>query len=106
MKSAFAMCVVLLALSALVQAQEAPASVSKIPPCLVVARYGTDGPFFYRDQYGVPLDHLQLAYTVDELNYVMKSAAVKVVVYDTREHESFAEARESCFLTRSGPIKD
>ncbi|MGP0019302.1 MAG: hypothetical protein ACLPHP_12085 [Candidatus Sulfotelmatobacter sp.] len=107
MKNALAtMSVVVLALSALVHAQESPASISKIPPCLVVARYGTDGPFFYRDQYGVPLDHLQLAYTVDELNYVMKNGGVKVVVYDVREHESFAEARESCFLTRSGPIKD
>ncbi len=102
MKHAFVMmCAVTLALSALVEAQEAPAS--KISPCLVVARYGTDGPFFYRDQYGVAVDHLQLAYSSDELNYVLKNG-VKIVVYDVKEHESFAEARESCFLTRSSPI--
>jgi hypothetical protein len=70
---------------------------------LIVARYGTDGPFFYRDQYGVPVDHLQLAYSSDELNYVLKNG-VKIVVYDVREHESFAEARESCFLTRTSPF--
>lgn len=102
MKNAFAtICLVALALSALMQAQEIPGS--KITPCLIVARYGSDGPFFYRDQYGVPVDHLQLAYSSDELNYVLKNG-VKVVVYDVREHESFVEARESCFLTRSSPL--
>lgn len=94
------LCIGILALSALLQAQEPPAS--KIPPCLVVARYGTDGPFFYRDQYGVPVDHLQLAYSGDELNLVLKGG-VKVVVYDVKEHESFAEARASCFLTAKLP---
>jgi hypothetical protein len=94
-------CLVVLALSGLVEAQEAPAS--KIAPCLIVAHYGNDGPFFYRDQYGVPVDHLQLAYSSDELNYVLKNG-VKIVVYDVKEHESFAEARESCFLTRTSPF--
>jgi hypothetical protein len=86
----------ILALSALLQAQEPPAS--KAPSCLIVARYGADSPFFYRDRYGVAVEHLQLAYNGDELTLVMKNA-VKVVVYDAKEHESFAEARESCFLT-------
>lgn len=30
--------------------------------CLTVARYGTDGASFYRDQYGVPVDRSQLTY--------------------------------------------
>jgi hypothetical protein len=90
------LCIGILALSALLQAQEPPPS--KTAACLVVARYGTEGPFFYRDQYGVQADHLHLAYCGDELNLVLKSG-VKVVVYDVKEHESFAEARESCFLT-------
>jgi len=85
-----------LALSALVQAQDPAAS--KIHSCLIVAHYGTDGPFFYRDQYGVGTENLKLAYNGDELTTVMKSG-VKVVVYDPKEHESFAEARESCFLS-------
>lgn len=89
-------CIGILVLSALMQAQESP--LSKTPPCLVVARYGTDGPFFYRDQYEVPVDHLQLAYSGDELNLILKGG-VKVVVYDVKEHESFAEARESCFIS-------
>jgi hypothetical protein len=90
------LCIGILALSALLQAQEPPPS--KTAACLVVARYGTEGPFFYRDQYGVQADHLHLAYCGDELNLVLKSG-VKVVVYDVKEHESFAEARKSCFLT-------
>jgi len=92
--------VVALAFSALLHAQEVP--TSKIPPCLVVASYGTDGFFAYRDQYNVPADHLQPAYSRDELNFVMKSN-VKVVVYDAKEHESFADARDSCFAP-SKPI--
>lgn len=94
------LCIGILALSALLQAQEPLRP--KMPPCLVVARYGTEGPFFYRDQYDVPADHLQLAYSGDELNSVMKSG-VKLVVYDVKEHESFAEARESCFLAAKQP---
>jgi hypothetical protein len=94
------LCIGMLALSALLQAQEPP--TSKTPPCLVVARYGTDGPFFYRDQYDVPVDRLQLAYSGDELNLVLKGG-VKVVVYDVKEHESFAETRESCFITAKQP---
>ena len=90
------LCIGILALSALLQAQEPPPS--KTAACLVVARYGTEGPFFYRDQYGVQADHLHLAYCGDELNLVLRSG-VKVVVYDVKEHESFAEARKSCFLT-------
>jgi hypothetical protein len=102
MKNALAtIFLVVLALSTSIQAQETPGS--KIAPCLIVARYGADGPFFYRDQYGVPVDHLQLAYSSDELNYVLKNG-VKIVVYDVKEHESFAEARESCFLTRTSPF--
>jgi hypothetical protein len=85
-----------LTISALLNAQESPSPQPQ--RCLIVARYGTEGPFFYRDEYGVPVDHLQLAYNGDELAAVMKSG-VKVVVYDVKEHESFAEARESCFLT-------
>jgi hypothetical protein len=95
-----AICIGILALPALLRAQESPAP--KTHPCLIVARYGTDGPYFYRDQYGVSIEHLQLVYSSDELNYVLKSG-VKVVVYDTREHESFAEARESCFVTATPP---
>ncbi len=86
----------ILILSALLQAQEPP--LPKTSACLVVARYGTDGPFFYRDEYEVPVDRLQLVYSGDELNAVQKGG-VKVVVYDVKEHESFAEARESCFIT-------
>jgi hypothetical protein len=84
---------------AILNAQEI--STPKSQSCLVVGRYGTDGPFFYRDQYGVPVDRLQLAYNSDELASVMKSG-VKVVVYDVKEHESFAEARDSCFAARPG----
>jgi hypothetical protein len=91
-KRAFSIC--LLVSAALLHAQEAP--TPKTHSCLVVTRYGTDGPFFYRDQYEVPIDRLQLAYNADELSSVMRSG-IKVVVYDTKEHESFAEARESCF---------
>lgn len=89
------LCVVVLTVSALSQAQEWPA---KATACLVVARYGTEGPFFYRDEYGVPADRLQPAYNGEELSAVMKNG-VKVVVYDVKEHESFSDARESCFLT-------
>jgi hypothetical protein len=92
--------VITLAFSAMLQAQEAPAG--KTPPCLVVASYGTDGFFAYRDQYNVPADHLQPAYSRDELNFVMKSG-VKVVVYDAKEHESFADARDSCFAPAFAP---
>jgi hypothetical protein len=93
-------CVGILVLSALLQAQESP--FSRTPPCLVVARYGTEGPFFYRVQYEVPVDRLQLTYSGDELNLILKGG-VKVVVYDVKEHESFAEARESCFITAKQP---
>jgi len=72
-------------------------TVTTMPPCLVVAHYGTEGSFFYRDQYGVKVEQLQPAYNGDELKAVIK-AGTKVVVYDVKEHESFAEARESCFL--------
>jgi hypothetical protein len=75
------LCIGILALSALLQAQEPAAS--KIPPCLVVARYGTEGPFFYRDQYGVPVDHLQLAYSGDDLNLVLKGPIRIDVVYSS-----------------------
>lgn len=92
-------CICILLSAALLNAQEIPTPKSQ--QCLVVARYGTDGPFFYRDQYAVPADRLQLAYNSDELASVIKSG-VKVVVYDAKEHESFAEARDSCFATRQG----
>jgi hypothetical protein len=82
-------------LPVLLWGQEPPAP--KAPSCLVVARYGTEGPFFYRDQYRVPVEQVQLAYNSDQLIAVMKSG-IKVVVYDVKEHESFAEARASCFL--------
>ena len=95
-----ALCVGVLALSELLQGQEPPAP--KVPLCLVVVRYGTEGPFMYRDEYGVPTPRLQLAYNGDELASVMKSG-VKVVVYDAKDHESFAEARQSCFLTSTLP---
>jgi hypothetical protein len=84
------------ALLGVVSAEEQP--VTNIPSCLIVAHYGTEGAFFYRDQYGVPLDQLQLAYNGDELRTVMKKG-IKVVVYDVKEHESFAEARQSCFFS-------
>jgi hypothetical protein len=102
MKKIYAVfCVGVVALSALLQAQE-PAEHKATVACLIVARYGTDGPFFYRDQYGVSGQNPQLAYNGDELSSVMKSG-VKVVVYDAKEHESFAEARESCFVTSTQP---
>ena len=91
------LCFCILLTTAVLKAQEVPSPKSH--PCLVVARYGTDGPFFYRDQYDVPIDHLQLAYSGDELSAVMKSG-VKVVVYDAKEHESFADARYSCFVAK------
>lgn len=75
---------------------------SKTHPCLIVARYGTDNVFIYRDQYGVPAENLQLSYNHDELNYVLKNG-VKVVVYDPKEHESFYDARESCFAGPAQP---
>jgi len=83
---------------AVLAAQEVP--VSKIPPCLIVARYGTDGPFFYRDQYEVPGDRLKVGYNSDELSALLKTG-LKVVVYDVKEHESFAEARDSCFVPKA-----
>lgn len=101
MKSLFAtVSLAVLALAAPLSAQE-PAT-PRIQPCLVVARYRTDGPFFYRDQYEVPIQKLQLWYSADELTVVMK-AGIKIVVYDTVEHESFSEARQSCFLTTVEP---
>jgi hypothetical protein len=95
-----ALCVCFLASSAFVRAQEPPNP--KMRPCLVVARYENEGLFAYRDQYGVPLEHVQPTYTHDELNIVMKDG-IKVVVYDPKEHESFYEARQSCFINPAQP---
>lgn len=100
MKTCAALCVCLFFLSALAHADEA--SNSKIKPCLVVARYDNEGAFAYRDQYGVPLEHVQPSYSTDELNIVMKDG-IKVVVYDPKEHESFYEARQSCFVSPAQP---
>jgi hypothetical protein len=102
-----ALCVCLFALSILARAQEPPnpkPRPSAIEPraCLVVARYANEGSFAYRDQYGVPLEHVQPSYSTDELNVVMKDG-IKVVVYDPREHESFYEARQSCFINPAQP---
>lgn len=93
------LCICILLSAAFLNAQEI--SSAKTQSCLVVARYGTDGPFFYRDQYGVSVDRLQLAYNNDELTAVMRSG-VKVVVYDAKEHESFADARNSCLASTLG----
>lgn len=95
-----ALSISIMALCAFVSAQE-PLNL-KNHPCLVVARYGTEGLFAYRDQYGVPLEHVQPSYNNDELNAVMKDG-IKVVVYDPREHESFYEARQSCFVGPGQP---
>ena len=54
-----------------------------------------------KSRYGVAVEHLQLAYNADELTSALKSG-VKVVVYDAKKHELFAEARDSCFLTARG----
>jgi len=100
MKSLFAaLSIAILIFSTPLLGQELPAE--KIQPCLVVSRYGTDGPFFYRDQYGVSVERLRLWFSPEELTSVVKSG-IKVVVYDTKEHESFSEARQSCFLSTLG----
>jgi hypothetical protein len=92
--------VCLFALPALTSAEEP--SNSKVKPCLVVGRYENEGVFAYRDQYGVPLEHVQPSYSSDELNIVMKDG-IKVVVYDPKEHESFYEVRQSCFVSPAQP---
>lgn len=100
MKTCAALCVSIFALSALAYADEPPNP--KVRPCLIVARYENEGVFAYRDQYGVPLEHVQPNYSSDELNIVMKDG-IKVVVYDPKERESFYEARQSCFVSPAQP---
>jgi hypothetical protein len=95
-----ALCVCLFALPTMAYGQEAPNP--KVKPCLIVARYENEGSFAYRDQYGVPLEHVQPNYSSDELNIVMKDG-IKVVVYDPKERESFYEARQSCFISPAQP---
>ena len=102
MKTCAALCVCLFALAVMASAEEP--SNSKTKPCLVVAHYDGEGSFIYRDEYGVPIEHVQPTYSHDELNIVMKDG-IKVVVYDPKEHESFYEARQSCFLDSAKPLK-
>jgi len=85
------------------EAQEPPTKPSSPSSCLVIANVLTGGSLLYRDSYNVPLQHLKLSYSREELENIMHTG-VKVVVYD-QDRETLGEARESC-ATNSIPVQD
>lgn len=85
------------------EAQEPPTKPSSPSSCLVIANVLTAGTLLYRDSYNVPLQHLKLSYSREELESIMHTG-VKVVIYD-QDRETLGEARESC-ATNSIPVQD